>query len=65
MLITVAMVAPLADGLRALMSPTDAELRVLLEEEPEAAVRRSRAAAQLKAMEAAEAAFEALLRRQF
>ncbi len=65
MLITAAMITPLADGLRGCMCPSDAELRVLLEEVPEAAGRRRRAAEQLQAMEAAEAAFDALLRRQF
>ena len=65
MLITAAMVAPLADGLRGAVCPTDAELRALLEEAPEAAGRRKRAAEQLRAMEAAEAAFDALSRRQF
>lgn len=65
MLITAAMITPLADGLRRSMCPTDAELRVQLEEVPEAAARRLRAAEQLRAMEAAEAAFDALLTRQF
>jgi interferon-induced GTP-binding protein Mx1 len=65
MLITAAMVAPLADGLRWAVCPTDAELRTLLGEAPEAAERRRRAEEQLRAMEAAEAAFDALSRRQF
>jgi hypothetical protein len=65
MLITAAMITPLADGLRGSMCPTDAELRVQLKEVPEAAARRLRAAEQLRAMEAAEAAFDALLTRQF
>ncbi len=65
MLITAAMITPIANDLRGGMCPTDAELRVLLEEVPEAAGRRRRAAEQLRAMEAAEAAFDALLRRQF
>jgi hypothetical protein len=64
MLITTAMIKPLADGLRAGMCPTDAELRVLLEEAPEAAGLR-RAVEQLRAMEAAEAAFDGLSRLQF
>ena len=66
MLITAAMVAPLVDGLRqAVADQTDAELRALLEEAPEAAGRRRRAVEQFRAMEAAEAAFDALSRRQF
>ena len=60
MLITAALVAPLADGLRASLRPTDAELRALLEEAPGQAERRRRAEERLLAMEAAEAAFDAL-----
>ena len=60
MLITAAMVAPLADGLRGAVCPTDAELRALLEEAPGPAERRRRAEERLLAMEAAEAAFDAL-----
>jgi hypothetical protein len=66
MLVKDALVAPLPERLRrAAASPTDEDLRELLAETDAAIAARRRAMAQLRAMEAAEAAFEAVARRRF
>jgi hypothetical protein len=65
MLLTAALITPLAARLRqATAGPTDEDLRSLLAETDAVMAGRRRAAAQLLAMEAAEAAFEAVARRR-
>ncbi len=65
MLLTAHLITPLAAQLRrAAAGPTDEDLRILLAETDAVAVGRRRTAGQLRAMEAAEAAFEAVARRR-
>ncbi len=65
MLITSALIAPLHAELRRAACPTDETLRELLSETDLTATGRRRATEQLRAMEAAEAAFDAVARRRF